>query len=165
MDAALYVKEKQDYFDVIIVDSSDPVGGFLFSLSLEGPAESLYTDSFYNTMKAALKKGGIICTQGECQWLHLPLIRRVMDNAASLYSSVRYAYTTIPTYPCGQIGFIMAIKDSGSSAVLHSRLEDDLSHPNHPIPKEMEGKLRYYTEAIHKASFILPAFTEKAIYH
>ncbi|KAM7453514.1 hypothetical protein BLSTO_05738, partial [Blastocystis sp. subtype 1] len=143
MDAALYVKEKQDYFDVIIVDSSDPVG----------PAESLYTDSFYNTMKAALKKGGIICTQGECQWLHLPLIRRVMDNAASLYSSVRYAYTTIPTYPCGQIGFIMAIKDSGSSAVLHSRLEDDLSHPNHPIPKEMEGKLRYYTEAIHKASF------------
>ena len=78
-----------------------------------GPAESLYTDSFYNTMKAALKKGGIICTQGECQWLHLPLIRKVMDNAASLYSSVRYAFTTIPTYPCGQIGFIMAIKDSG----------------------------------------------------
>ena len=72
-----------------------------------GPAES-----FYNTMKAALKKGGIICTQGECQWLHLPLIRKVMDNAASLYS-VRYAFTTIPTYPCGQIGFIMAIKDSG----------------------------------------------------
>ena len=31
MDAALYVKEKQDYFDVIIVDSSDPVGGFSFS--------------------------------------------------------------------------------------------------------------------------------------
>lgn len=78
-----------------------------------GPAESLYTDSFYNTMKAALKKGGIICTQGECQWLHLPLIRKVMDNAASLYSSVRYAFTTIPTYPCGQIGFIMSIKDSG----------------------------------------------------
>ena len=80
-----------------------------------GPAESLYTDSFYNTMKAALKKGGIICTQGECQWLHLPLIRKVMDNAASLYSSVRYAFTTIPTYPCGQIGFIMAIKDSGTN--------------------------------------------------
>lgn len=113
MDAALYVKEKQDYFDVIIVDSSDPVGRPLFSYPFIGPAESLYTDSFYNTMKAALKKGGIICTQGECQWLHLPLIRRVMDNASSLYSSVRYAYTTIPTYPCGQIGFIMAIKDSG----------------------------------------------------
>ena len=80
-----------------------------------GPAESLYTNSFYNTMKAALKKGGIICTQGECLWLHLPLIRKVMDNAASLYSSVRYAFTTIPTYPCGQIGFIMAIKDSGMS--------------------------------------------------
>lgn len=74
-------------------------------------------------MKSALREGGIICTQvfivlitngqGECQWLHLPLIRKVMDNAATLYTSVRYAYTMIPTYPCGQIGFIMAIKDCG----------------------------------------------------
>ena len=76
-------------------------------------------------MKSALREGGIICTQvwiervfdeqGECQWLHLPLIRKVMDNAGTLYSSVRYAYTMIPTYPCGQIGFIMAIKDCGKS--------------------------------------------------
>ncbi|KNB41689.1 spermidine synthase [Blastocystis sp. subtype 4] len=143
MDAALYVKDQVDQFDVIIVDSSDPVG----------PAESLYTTSFYNTMKAALRKGGIICTQGECQWLHLPLIRQVMKNAALEYSSVRYAYTMIPTYPCGQIGFILAIKAS----------DDDISKPNHEIPEEMIPQLRYYSKEIHEASFILPPFAKKEL--
>ena len=34
----------------------------------EGPAESLYTESFYNTMRSALRKGGIICTQVREEW-------------------------------------------------------------------------------------------------
>lgn len=65
MDAALYVKEQENSFDVIIVDSSDPVGKKALFISFHhiGPAESLYTDSFYYTMKSALRKGGIICTQ------------------------------------------------------------------------------------------------------
>lgn len=66
MDAALFVKEQENCFDVIIVDSSDPVGkNFLHNMKMIiiGPAESLYTNSFYNTMKSALRQGGIICTQ------------------------------------------------------------------------------------------------------
>lgn len=63
MDAALYVKDQVDQFDVIIVDSSDPVGMNGERGWFKGPAESLYTSSFYSTMKAALRKGGIICTQ------------------------------------------------------------------------------------------------------
>lgn len=65
MDAALYVKEQENSFDVIIVDSSDPVGkiSWIRLSNGIGPAESLYTNSFYNTMKSALREGGIICTQ------------------------------------------------------------------------------------------------------
>lgn len=44
-----------------------------------------------------------------------------MNNAATLYSSVRYAYTTIPTYPCGQIGFILAVKDCGRESAWNRR--------------------------------------------
>jgi spermidine synthase len=40
-----YVEDKNGQFDVIIVDSSDPVG----------PAETLYTPAFYNSMAAALR--------------------------------------------------------------------------------------------------------------
>jgi spermidine synthase len=53
MDAALYMKAHAGEFDCIIVDSSDPVG----------PAETLYTSSFYADMKACLRPGGIVCTQ------------------------------------------------------------------------------------------------------
>ena len=47
-------------FDVIITDSSDPVG----------PAESLFQKSYYELMKRALRPGGIICTQGKNRELH-----------------------------------------------------------------------------------------------
>ena len=76
MDAAEFVKDKAGQFDVIIVDSSDPVG----------PAETLYTSEFYSDMKTALRPGGIICTQGECIWLHLPLISKVLGDCGKLFS-------------------------------------------------------------------------------
>ena len=38
-----------------------------------GPAESLFKESYYQLMKTALKEDGILCCQGECQWLHLDL--------------------------------------------------------------------------------------------
>ena len=36
---------------------------------------------------------------GECQWLHLDLIREMQDFCHTIYNVVDYAYTTIPTYP------------------------------------------------------------------
>jgi spermidine synthase len=104
MDAAEYMKSHQNEFDVIVVDASDPVG----------PAETLYTSGFYKDMYSALRDGGIVCTQGECVWLHLDLIHRVMRDAKALYPVVDYAYTCIPTYPSGQIGFVLVARSNDS---------------------------------------------------
>ena len=115
MDAAAFVKDKAGQFDVIIVDSSDPVG----------PAETLYTSEFYADMKAALRPGGIICTQGECIWLHLDLIAKVMKDAGELFNIVDYAKTSIPTYPSGTIGFIMcSVADAGKQLKIPSHHPD-----------------------------------------
>ena len=113
-DAARYLKNegKSQGYDVIICDSSDPVG----------PAEVLFQPEFFTTMRDALAPGGIICTQGECQWLHLDLIAKVMGECRELFARVKYAYTTIPTYPSGQIGFIIATNDG--SLDLSSKLTD-----------------------------------------
>ena len=100
MDAAEYMRGHSAEFDVIIVDSSDPVG----------PAETLYTSDFYANMYAALRPDGVVCTQGECMWLHLDLIQKVMADAKALYPTVDYGYACVPTYPFGQIGFIVATK-------------------------------------------------------
>lgn len=59
-------------------------------------------------MKRALTFGGVIATQGECLWLHLPLITTVLQACAEVFASVDYAFTTVPSYPSGQIGFILA---------------------------------------------------------
>ena len=47
---------------------------------------------------------------GECIWLHIPLIKSVLEFCRKLFPIVSYGYTTIPTYPSGQIGFILCSK-------------------------------------------------------
>ena len=92
-DAAKFItKEGHDTYDVIIVDSSDPVGKsrclfllhlishsshYLLSHTTLGPAEALFKPEFFEALQAALSPGGIICTQAECQWLHLDFIANV----------------------------------------------------------------------------------------
>ncbi|KAJ1913396.1 putrescine aminopropyltransferase [Mycoemilia scoparia] len=143
-DGFQFLQDQLDTFDVIITDSSDPVG----------PAESLYQARYYELMKNALREGGIISTQGECQWLHLNIIKEVLDFARDLFPKVEYAYTTIPTYPSGQIGFVVCGKDGSV----------DLTRPNRRWSKEQEEKLcRYYNARIHEAAFVLPTFTRLAL--
>lgn len=61
-DAAKFLKQPELIkYDVIIVDSSDPVG----------PAETLFESAFYRSLKDALAPEGVVCCQGECMWLHL----------------------------------------------------------------------------------------------
>ena len=129
-------------FDVIIVDSSDPN---------DGPANSLFTPAFYKNLARILKPAGIVCTQGECQWLNLGLIKEVLRKAKDFFPSVDYAYTCTPTYPCGQIGFLLCYKSSDPEYV---------RSPRHSVPEDVAKRLRYYTPAMHKAAFLLPRFAE-----
>ncbi|KND01961.1 spermidine synthase, variant [Spizellomyces punctatus DAOM BR117] len=143
-DGFAYLKENEGAYDVIITDSSDPVG----------PAESLFGETFYDLMRKALLPGGIICTQGECQWLHLPLIKTVLDNSKKIYPVVEYAWGAVPTYPCGQIGYILCCNEAGR----------DLRTPARSFTKEFEAsKLKYYNAEVHKAAFVLPQFTKSAL--
>ncbi|RKP35652.1 putative spermidine synthase [Dimargaris cristalligena] len=143
-DGFPFLQDRADTFDIIITDSSDPVG----------PAESLYQAGYYELMYRALRPGGIICTQGECQWLHLPLIKNVLEFSRRIYPSVGYAFTSIPTYPSGQIGFIICCKQAGVR----------LSEPLRQWSAEEESEIcRYYNADIHRASFVLPQFAKSVV--
>mmetsp|Transcript_26213 Transcript_26213/g.36938 ORF Transcript_26213/g.36938 Transcript_26213/m.36938 type:complete len:299 (-) Transcript_26213:31-927(-) len=143
MDGAKFMDANQDSFDVIITDSSDPVG----------PASVLFETPFYKAMHGCLRDGGIVCTQGECMWLHVDLIRPLVNSISTIYTDVGYAYTTIPTYPSGQIGFILAAKGRGAC-----------SKPSRTPSADVQKALRYYTPELHEASFVLPAFAKRAIF-
>ncbi|CAO2590032.1 Spermidine synthase [Lemmus lemmus] len=137
-DGFEFMKQNQDAFDVIITDSSDPMG----------PAESLFKESYYQLMKTALKEDGILCCQGECQWLHLDLIKEMRHFCKSLFPVVGYAYCTIPTYPSGQIGFMLCSKNPEPVQQLTQAQVEQM-------------QLKYYNSDMHRAAFVLPEFTRK----
>jgi spermidine synthase len=122
-------------YDVIICDSSDPIG----------PADVLFQPEFFLSLKNALNPtNGIICTQGECLWLHMDLIENVSKELKHIFPKVNYAYTTIPTYPSGQIGFMIASLDG----------ENQLHQPKRETG---EMSLKYYSSRLHPAAFVLPS--------
>ncbi|KAI9172449.1 putative spermidine synthase [Paramyrothecium foliicola] len=90
----------------------------------------------------------------ENQWLHLSLITRLKKDCKEVFPVAEYAYTTIPTYPSGQIGFMVCCKDPNRDVKVPVRSW---------TPEEEEAKCRYYNAEIHKASFILPTFAKKAL--
>ncbi|XP_067826749.1 spermidine synthase [Heptranchias perlo] len=144
-DGFEFMKENQDAFDVIITDSSDPVG----------PAESLFQEAYYQLMKNALREGGILGAQGECQWLHLKLIKEMRRFCKSLFPVVEYAYSTIPTYPSGQIGFMLCSKNP----------DTNFREPVRQLSAEEVDRmqLKYYNADMHRAAFVLPEFARKAL--
>ena len=146
MDGAKFMEDNQATFDVIITDSSDPVG----------PASVLFETPFYKAMHGSLKEGGIVCTQGECAWLHADLIGPLIKAISPMFESVEYAYCTIPSYPSGQIGFIIARKAGGAATTC--------KEPVREASEEVLKQLRYYTPEIHRAAFVLPAFAKRAIF-
>ncbi|KAJ5082411.1 spermidine synthase [Penicillium argentinense] len=144
-DGFEFLKSHKNEFDVIITDSSDP----------EGPAESLFQKPYFELLNDALRDGGVITTQGsENQWLHLSLIADLKKSCKEVFPVAEYAYTTIPTYPSGQIGFMVCCKDANRN----------VKEPVRSWSREEEERLcRYYNQDIHRASFVLPNFARKAL--
>ncbi|RXK42280.1 spermidine synthase [Tremella mesenterica] len=132
-DGFKFLPDHKDSYDVIITDSSDPVG----------PAEALFKPDYFKLLKESLKKGGNISTQAECLWLHLPLMRELKQNCSKLFPVCEFAFTTIPTYPSGQISVMICSKEEGRKVT---------------VPLRAVSDTRYYNSAIHKAAFTLPEF-------
>lgn len=132
-DGFKFLAENQSTYDVIITDSSDPVG----------PAESLFQKPYFELLHNALTPGGHIATQAECLWIHLPLITELVSTIGKIFAVAEYAFTTIPTYPSGQIGFLVCSKAEGRN--LHE-------------PVRTVTPTRYYNSDVHRAAFVLPEF-------
>lgn len=145
-DGFQFLRDYQNTFDVIITDSSDP----------EGPAETLFQEDYFKLLNSALTEKGVITTQAESMWIHLSIIKDLKKACNSVFPVAEYAYTTIPTYPTGQIGFMVCSKDKDAN----------VKKPLRQLSDEEESKLyRYYNKRIHEASFVLPTWVDKELNH
>lgn len=132
-DGFKFLPQHENEYDVIVTDSSDPVG----------PAAALFEAPYFTLLHRALKEGGHMSTQGESIWLHLPLIQELRATTKKIFSVAEYATSTIPTYPSGSMGFLVCSKEPTRQM-------------NVPL-REIPG-CKYYNAEVHKAAFVLPEF-------
>ena len=135
-DGLEFVRNSCNEYDVIIVDSTDPVG----------PGEVLFGEEFYHSVHRALKADGVVASQSESIFLYPEIVQRLYGFTRQLFYSNGYAFIAVPTYPAGSIGVCLASKSHN--------VEKPLREPD----EELIAQLRYYTPQIHSAAFQLPAF-------
>ncbi|MFS8020593.1 Spermidine synthase [Helianthus anomalus] len=88
------------------------------------------------------------------------IIEDIVANCRQIFKgSVNYAWTTVPTYPSGVIGFMVCSTEGP---------EVDFKNPINPIDeKENQNTstppLKFYNREIHAAAFCLPSFAKKVI--
>ncbi|MCI0750086.1 MAG: polyamine aminopropyltransferase [Nevskiales bacterium] len=142
-DGIRWMREaKPGSLDLIIVDSTDPVG----------PAEGLFGRKFYLDCLRALHRNGLLVQQSESPLLHLDLIRdmhRAMREAG--FAQARLLHFPQPIYPSGWWSATLAQKTRGTLA---SRLN----------PATLARlKTGYYNAQTHRAAFALPNFVKTAL--
>lgn len=136
-DGVKFVKETKEKFDVIIVDSTDPIG----------PAQPLFGSEFYEDVFNCLSDDGIVVSQGESPWYNVPIQKSMMEVISMQFPFVRMYQFGNLTYPGGAWCFTYASKgldpqkDFKKGRVENSGL-----------------KFKYYTPELHTAAFALPQF-------
>lgn len=135
-DGIKYIKEHKNEFDVITVDSTDPIG----------PAVGLFAADFYKAVYGALKDDGIFVAQTESPFANKDLIKRVFKDIKSIFPITRLYTASIPTYPTGYWSFTMGSKKYDPLDVDENKL--------HSI------ETRYFTPQLLKAAFAVPKFVQ-----
>ena len=141
VDGAKFIREKHNYYDVAIIDSTDPVdiGKVLFSAA------------FYSGVKKALKKNGVVAAQTEDPYYSGDLLRNANKRIKKVFGRAKTAVYTafIPTYPSGCWTFNLASKTALPGKIKNKQ----------PV---ISG-LKYYNKKVHRACFCLPEFVEKKV--
>ncbi|MFA5498796.1 MAG: polyamine aminopropyltransferase [Candidatus Cloacimonadia bacterium] len=141
-DGIKYVKETSERFDLIIVDSTDPIG----------PAEGLFNFEFYENCSKILTDDGLIVTQSETPFLKefSRFIPTIQDHFRRIFPINKLYLANIPTYPTGLWCFSLGSKKYNPVENFQRQryLDDNL-------------KLSYYNDEIHRAAFSLPNFVKE----
>lgn len=138
-DGIKYVKEHKKAFDVVIVDSTDPIG----------PAVELFSADFYSQVAACLKEDGMLVVQSESPFFNADIIKKVYSGISQSFARTKVFLASVPTYPGGLWTFTIGSKKYDPEVISN--------------PQAKSGPFKYYTPEIHKAAFVLPPFVKDII--
>ncbi|HXL02664.1 MAG TPA: polyamine aminopropyltransferase [Candidatus Atribacteria bacterium] len=134
-DARQYISSTSEVFDVIIMDSTDPLP--------QGVAEPLFTPEFFAQAFHRLSPQGIIVSQMEPPFFDADRVKKLCEGL-KVFPIVNLYWGLVPTYPGGIWSYVIASKS--------------------PDPRQQQRlpdfPTRYYSPGIHQAAFVLPPFLE-----
>jgi spermidine synthase len=144
-DGVKFMAESAESFDVIIVDSTDPIG----------PGEVLFTESFYADCRHRLTSGGVLVTQNGVPLLQPEETTTTSRRLGRVFTDSGFYVAAIPTY----VGGLMTMGWASDNPALRRQSTDVLDRRFRAAGFET----RYYTPALHIASFVLPAYVERLL--
>ncbi len=134
-DGVKFIAQTQERFDVILVDSTDPIG----------PATPLFGDDFYSNIERCLTADGIVVAQGESAFFNSAMQEKLLQILQPKFAR-RYLYNySNLTYPGGLWSFVMG-----------SRRLCPLADFSAQRWAACHWQTQYYNAQIHRASFALP---------
>lgn len=141
-DGVEFVKQTTEKFDVIIVDSTDPIG----------PAQPLFGEAFYQDVFNCLTDDGIVVSQGESSWYAMDIQQSLLTVLNAVFpQNYLYSFSNL-TYPGGLWSFTFASKQY---------------HPVNDFDEQRVAAsgldFQYYNQALHSAAFALPSFVKKGL--
>lgn len=140
-----FVRDTDMRFDVIISDSTDPIG----------PGEILFSDDFYAQCKRILRQHGVIATQNGVAFFQLDEVQTTAIRLSQHFTDTAFYSAAVPTY----YGGIMTFAWGSNQPALRNIDLETLKHRY-----AASGiSTRYYTPEIHKAAFALPKYIVDAI--
>ena len=144
-DGLLFIKNKKNVYDLILVDSTDPIG----------PGEGLFSKEFYENCFEALTKNGILINQHESPYypFNVREMKRSHNKIKDIFPVSKVYQFHMPTYPSGHWLFGFASKGI------------DPLNCNSEKWNSLNLKTKYYNTNIHKASFALPNYVIELLSH
>ncbi|MBN2647945.1 MAG: polyamine aminopropyltransferase [Thiotrichales bacterium] len=144
-DGVEFVNRCTEKFDVIISDSTDPMG----------PGEVLFTSRFYQGIQQSLAEGGVFVAQNGVSFLQTGEVVTTAKRLGSLFQDVHFYSSAIPTYVGGIMCFAWASDNRALLNVDLATLESRFAAAG--------LQTRFYTPQLHKGSFALPQYILDAL--
>jgi len=142
-DGFKFLDNHKNSFDIIITDSSDPVG----------PGVELFKEKYFQKIKEALKENGIMVSQSESPWFYSDTMNSMTTAMGKVFENIQTYIAMIPLYPSGFWTITFA-----SDAY---RLENfDLKKS-----EEISKTCKYYNPEIHKSALALPNFAKNIVFN
>ncbi|MBI5058503.1 polyamine aminopropyltransferase [candidate division KSB1 bacterium] len=136
-DGFKFLEENPDCFDVILSDSTDPIG----------PGAALFDDDYFRLAKRALKQGGSFVTQCKSLWTDVKTAREIQARMQRHFGVVLPYVSSVPTYPTGTWSFMYAAESIDPRTQFDTARQREICQSSH-----------YYTAAHQSGAFAVPAF-------